>query len=184
MEQYQEIIDYVKQNQMRKVLFGGYSKEDVQIKMDMILAMLEKYEKEHKEKETAMLADFEQQLEAVKKEFENKKRITDILIIDLNKNISELTTQNQTMEQEQFKMREAYDALTAENETIVQEQYKMKEAYKAYCGEILKKYSESLDVLSGEFNKMLENVSVMQKSISEDSIFEGFERALEMMGEN
>ncbi len=184
MDKFQEMKEYLNQNQLRKVLFGGYSKEDVQMKFDIVQAMLDTYAKEQAEKEAAMLADFEKQIEQMQAEFELQKKASDALIIDLNKSLAQLEEQNQSIVKEQQEVREANDALTAENQSIVQEQYKMKEAYKAYCGEILKKYSESLNTLSGEFNRMLENVSVMQQSISEETILEGFDKAIEMLNDN
>lgn len=183
MDKLQEMKDYLNQDQLKRVLFGGYSKEDVQTKFEMVCAMLDTYAKEQDEKEANLLADFETQLKELREEFEVQKKASDALIVDLNKSLAEFEEQKQQFEQEHQKIRAANDALTAENELIVQEQYKMKEAYKAYCGGILKKYSESLDMLAGEFNKMLDNVSVMQKSISEETILEGFEKALEMLGD-
>jgi len=135
MDKLQEMKEYMQQNQLRKTMFGGYKKEDVQMKFDMLLAMLDNYVKEQAEKEEAKLAE----------------------------------------------MQRTIDALTAENEQMVQNQYRLKEAYKTYCSEFVKRYSESLDAISGEFNKMLDNVSTMQKSISEESIVEGLDKALEMM---
>lgn len=183
MDKFMEMKEYLNQNQLRKVIIGGYNKDDVQMKFDMVRAMLDAYAKEQAEKEASMLADFEKKLEDMKTDFELQKKASDALIIDLNKSLADLETQNEAIVKEQQQIREANDALTAENQMIVQDQYKIKEAYKAYCGEILKKYSESLNALSGEFNRMLENVSVMQKSISEDTILEGFEKALEMIGD-
>lgn len=184
MDKFQEMKEYLNQNQLRKVLFGGYSKEDVQTKFDMVQAMLDTYAKEQAKKEAKMLTDFEKQLEQMKAEFEIQKKASEALIIDLNKSLAKLEEQNQLIMKEQQKVREANDALTAENQSIVQEQYKMKEAYKAYCGEILKKYSVSLNTLSGEFNRLLENVAVMQQNISEEAILEGFDKALEMLGDS
>ena len=63
MDKFQEMKEYLNQNQLRKVLFGGYSKEDVQMKFDIVQAMLDTYAKEQAEKEAAMLADFEKQIE-------------------------------------------------------------------------------------------------------------------------
>lgn len=159
MDKVQEITEYVEQMRLKKVLFGGYDKNDVQMKFDMVLAMFQKYVKEQEEKEKALLSDFEKQMKELKDEFESKKKVSDILIVELNKSINSLTEENQSM---------------------VQEQQKMKETYKAYCGDILKQYSDSLRLLSGEFSRILENVSNMQKGINEESIFEGLERALEM----
>ena len=135
MDKLQEMKDYMQQNQMKKVMFGGYNKQDVHMKFDMLQAMLDNYVKEQAEKEEAKLAELQRTI----------------------------------------------DALTAGNEKMIQNQYRLKEAYKTYCSEFVKRYSESLDALSGEFNKMLDNVTTMQKSISEESIVEGLEKALEMM---
>lgn len=225
----QEIRDNINQVPLKKVWFGGYSKEDVQMKMDMVYAMFEKVMKEQAEKEAGMLAEFETQLQALREEFESTKRVSDILIGDLNRNINDLNVQNKMLEQEHVKLQDAYAALTierneikqeqvkaeeektvlieekgvlleekqkllqeqvqmkeandmlvAENEQKVKEQAQMKEAYKAYCGDLLKEYSDSLRALSGEFSRILENVSNMQKEIDEESVFEGLERAFEM----
>ena len=178
MDKLQEMKDYVKQTQLRKVFLGGYSKEDVHLKFDMLMAMIDNYVKNQTEKEAALQAEFETQLTEMQKDFENKKRVTELLIVDLNKSIAEITSQNQVMGEEQSKLREADDTLTAENE-----QYKVKEAYKRYCSQLIKQYSESIESLSGEFNKMLDNISNIQKNISEDSVIQGLDKALEMLGE-
>ena len=146
-------------------------------------AMIDNYVKNQTEKEAALQAEFETQLTEMQKDFENKKRVTELLIVDLNKSIAEITSQNQVMGEEQSKLREAVDTLTAENEQMVQEQYKVKEAYKRYCSQLIKQYSESIESLSGEFNKMLDNISNIQKNISEDSVIQGLDKALEMLGE-
>ena len=166
------------------MIIGGYSKEDVQTKLDMIYAMVENYAKEREEKEAAMLVEFEEKLTAMKAEFEDKKQASDVLIIELNKDIVALNEDKEAMEQEQDRIRKENDELTAENKVLVQEQYRLKETYKAYYGGILKKYSDSLTALSGEFEDMLKKVSNMQKSISEDSMIEGLDNALEVLGEN
>ncbi|MEE1086574.1 MAG: hypothetical protein U0L05_05350 [Schaedlerella sp.] len=182
MDKLQEMKEYMKPNQLKKVMFGGYNKEDVHMKFEMLAAMLDDYVKEQAEKEKVMLADFENKLQEMQQEFDNKKQVTDFLIIDLNKSISEITSQNKNMEVEHSALRRTIDALTAENEQMVQDQFKIKEAYKTYCSEIIKRYSESLDTLSEEFNKMLDNVSMVKKSISEESIVEGLGKAIEMLG--
>lgn len=181
MDKLQEMKDYMKQGQLKKTLFGGYNKEDVHMKFDMLSAMLDNYVKEQTEKEKAMLADFENKLQEMQQEFDNKKQVTDFLIIELNKNISEITSKNENLEEEHSALRKTVDSLTAENEKMVHEQFKIKEVYKTYCTEITKRYSESLNTLSQEFNKMLDNVSMVQKSISEESVVEGLEKALEVL---
>ena len=101
MDKFQEMKEYLNQNQLRKVLFGGYSKEDVQMKFDIVQAMLDTYAKEQAEKEAAMLADFEKQIEQMQAEFELQKKASDALIIDLNNSLAQLEEQNQSIVKEQ-----------------------------------------------------------------------------------
>jgi len=148
MERVQEITTYMEQMKLKKVWFGGYDKEDVQLKFDMLMAMFEKYAKEQEKREQNLVNDYKNKLDALEE-----------TVMELNKNIA---------------------LLTEENELSIKEQQKMKEAYKAYCSEIIKQYSESLRSLSGEFSKILENVSNMQKEIREETIIEGLDKALEI----
>ena len=71
-------------------------------------------------------------------------------------------------------------SLTEENEALVIKQHKMKEAYKEYCESILNQYSNSLCSLSNEFSRMMDNVSNMQKEIMNKDINEGLTNALVM----
>ncbi len=221
MDKLLEIKGLVNQVQLKKVWFGGYSKEDVQVKMDMMMEIIEKTIAEQNEKEAELLANFETEKEALREELESKKKVSDILVVDLNKSIDELTEVNRAMkvnqekteilnealktekytleqecsklkdaydeissirsnlEQEQMRLKQAYDALIEENQKMADDQVKMKNAYRTYCGQILKEYSESLRSLSGEFSRILENVSNMQKGIDEESVFAGLERSFE-----
>ena len=92
------------------------------MKLDMVYAMFEKVMREQAEKEADMLAEFETQLQVLREEFESTKRVSDILIGDLNRNINELNEQNKVLKQEQAQMKEANDMLVAENEQKVKEQ--------------------------------------------------------------
>lgn len=256
MDKLLEIKGYINQVQLKKVWFGGYSKEDVQVKMDMMMEIIEKTLKEQEEKEKDLLVNFEKEKEELRADLESKKKVSDILVVDLNKSIDELNELNRTLkldqeklqnanaelaiqnkklieendrlteeknhieqehlslkdknvllstekitlenecfklkdaynklfevknllEQDQLKMKMACDELLEENHQMAERQVKMKDAYRAYCGALLKEYSESLRSLSGEFSRILENVSNMQKEIDEESVFEGLERAIE-----
>ena len=166
MEKLQELKACKDKMKMRKVLFGGYDRQDVQDKIDVLYSLAEKNIKEQYEMEQALLAtveeqkrSFQEQTEALKKDFENQQKASEFLMIELNKNISELTE---------------------ENETLVLKQGKMREAYKEYCETILKQYSESLCALSGEFTKILDNVANLQKEIGSKDILREMDRALEM----
>ena len=53
----------------------------------------------------------------------------------------------------------------------------MRNSYKSCCENMLNEYKVSLKALSGEFSRILDNVSNIQKMIDEESIFEGLEHA-------
>lgn len=223
MDSLKELKDKMEQLPLKKVWFGGYSKEDVMLRLDMIYALFEKHMKDQAEREASMLAEFETQIQELKEEFESTKKVSNVLIDNLNHNINDLNAQNELMGQEQKKMQDAYDELVveknniekeqakikqerdvlqsehehlvkeqlyikeennmllAEKEQMVREQYDMREAYRGYCKGLLKEYSESLCALSGEFSRILENVSNMQKEIDEEKVFKGLEQAVEMV---
>ena len=118
-----ELTEYMEQIKIKKVWFGGYDKEDVHLKLAMFIAMFEKYAKEQKEKEQALIE---------------------------------------------------------QNEALIRERERIKEVYKAYCGELVKQYSDSLRSLSGEFSRILGDISDIQKEIKEETIFEGLDKLLEI----
>ena len=140
------------QVQLKKVLIGGYDKKDVQLKFDIFYEMVEIYLDEQKK-------EFEAKIDTLTRNFENKLKASDFLVVELNRNIS---------------------SLTEENEALVIKQHKMKEAYKEYCESILNQYSNSLCSLSNEFSRMMDNVSNMQKEIMNKDINEGLTNALVM----
>ena len=125
----QELREHMDQMKIKKTLFGGYNKEDVQLKFDMVYAMVEKAVKEQEKKEKALIADFE-------------KRLQD---------------------------------LAEEKAMIEKEQVEMKSAYKTYCENMLDEYKVALRALSGEFSKILDDVSKIQKELESDTIFESLE---------
>lgn len=131
MNKLQEMKEYMSQMKLKKVLLGGYSKEDVQLKIDMMYAMFEKAMKEQEAKEEELIAQFEERL--------NK--------------------------------------LVEEKMHLEEEQIEMRNSYKSCCENMLSEYKISLKTLSGEFSRILDNVSNIQKMIDEESIFEGLEHA-------
>lgn len=144
--------EFKDQVQLKKVLIGGYDKKDVQLKFDIFYEMVELYLEEQKQ-------EFEAKADALTRNFENKLKEVDFLVVELNRSIN---------------------SLTEENEALVIKQHKMKEAYKEYCETIMKQYSNSLCSLSNEFSRMMDNVSNMQKEIMSKDVSEGLTRALEM----
>lgn len=129
MSKLQELKEYMEQMKLKKVIFGGYSKEDVQLKMDMMYAMFEKAMNEQEAKQTQLTAQMEER-------------------------INNLIEEKVQMEEEHIEM---------------------KNSYKTYCENMLSEYKVSLRALSGEFSRILENVSNIQKMIEEDNIFEELE---------
>ena len=200
MDKLSEIKGYVAQMQVKKAWFGGYRKEDVQKKLDTMMELFEKTMEERDKKEAELRLKFEKEKQALVEDFESKKKVSDILVNDLSRNIDELNEENhslgqeclqlkdayndislikENLEKEQEKLKQAYDALMAESQQMAENQIKMKETYRLYCGEILREYSESLRSLSGEFSRILKNVSSMQKEIDEESLFDDLERVFE-----
>lgn len=131
MSKLQELKEYMSQMKLKKVLLGGYSKEDVQLKIDMMYAMFEKVMKDQEAKEAELIAQLEERL-------------------------NKLVEEKMQMEEEKIEMRNSY---------------------KSCCENMLNEYKVSLKTLSGEFSRILDNVSNIQKMIDEESIFEGLEHA-------
>lgn len=146
--------EFKDQVQLKKVMFGGYDKKDVQLKFDIFYEMVERYLSEQKK-------EFDAKVAALTAEFEKKQQAAEEAMSELHQNIS---------------------SLTEENEAMVIKQHKMKEAYKEYCESILNQYSSSLCSLSNEFTRIMDNVSNMQKEIMSKDINEGLNQALEMKG--
>lgn len=131
MSKLKELKEYMSQMKLKKVLLGGYSKEDVQLKIDMMYAMFEKVMKDQEAKEAELIAQLEERL-------------------------NKLVEEKMQMEEEKIEMRNSY---------------------KSCCENMLNEYKVSLKALSGEFSRILDNVSNIQKMIDEESIFEGLEHA-------
>ena len=146
--------EFKEQVQLKKVMFGGYDKKDVQLKFDIFYEMVERYMDEQKK-------EFEARIEALTSDFEKKQQAAEFVVRELNQSVN---------------------SLTEENEALVVKQHQMKEVYKEYCENILNQYSTSLCSLSNEFSRIMDNVSNMQKEIMSKDINEGLNHALEMKG--
>lgn len=129
MDKLKELKEYIEQMKIKKSLFGGYNKEDVQLKFDVVYAMFEKVVNEQEKKERVLIADFEKRLQE----------------------------------------------LTEEKVLLEKEQVEMKTAYKTYCENMLDEYKGALRALSGEFSRILDDVSNIQKELEEDTIFTSLE---------
>lgn len=98
-EKFQEIIDYVGDVKIKKVLFGGYDKSDVTVKMNELMVKFEEYTKEQQEKQKAQLEEYEVKIQTSK-----------ILINELNKKLSALMLEQKNIEREKEKIQGAYKA--------------------------------------------------------------------------
>lgn len=98
-EKFQEIIDFVNEVKIKKVIFGGYDKNDVTVKMNELMVKFEEYTKQENEKHKAQL-----------EECEVKVQTSKILINELNKKLSALMLEQKNIEREKEKMQGAYKA--------------------------------------------------------------------------
>lgn len=150
----EDLREFKDQVQLKKVVFGGYDKKDVQLKFDVFYEMVERYMDKQKK-------EFDAKIASLTSEFEQKQKAAEILMAEMNENIN---------------------SLTEENEAMVMKQHKMKEAYKEYCETLLQQYSGSLCSLSNEFTRLMGSVETLQKEIMSKDINEGLNRMLEMKG--
>lgn len=147
MDKLREVTEYMNQMKIKKALFGGYDKNDVNQKMDTMIELFMECVKKNEAEETAIIKDCEKRMSAQAEK-----------ISDLTRQIAELT------EEQERTLKEA----AAEKE-------KMKAVYKERCSSILTEYSDSIRSLSVEFTHVLENVAKLQKELKENAIFEQIE---------
>lgn len=147
MDKLREVTEYMNQMKIKKTLLGGYDKNDVSQKMDTMVELFMKCVEKYEAEETSIIQDYEKRMSAQAEK-----------IADLNRQIAELT------EEQERTVKEA----AAEKE-------KMKAVYKERCSSILTEYSDSIRSLSVEFTHVLENVAKLQKGLKENAIFEQIE---------
>ena len=155
MEKLQEISNYVGNMKIKKTFFGGYDRDDVIGKMQEIVNMFQDYVMEEKEKQKKVIEDYEFRVQT-----------SQLLIVELNKKISNLSTEQQNAELEKEQM---------------------KSAYKEYCSNILQQYSDSLKTLSAEFTQIMENITMLQQNLIEGDFLDAIEvkgEALEVTNED
>lgn len=147
MEKIQEITNYVGNMKIKKTLFGGYDREDVIIKMQEIVNMFQSYVNEEQEKQKEIIADYELRIQT-----------SQLLVVELNKKIANLS---------------------AEQKHAESEKEEMKNAYKEYCSNLLQQYSESLKTLSSEFTQIMDNITKLQQNLLEGDILDAIEVKIE-----
>lgn len=97
MDHLQEINNYISNMKIKKTLFGGYDREDVYVKLGVIVEMFQKCMSEYEEKEKALIEDYERRMST-----------SDLLIGELNRKITSLSADQRDAEQEKAKLKEAY----------------------------------------------------------------------------
>ena len=165
MNSLEKIRSYINNTQIRKVLWGGYDREDVYMKMNELVDVFREYVKEEIENQELERRKAEMQLQQKKvelEEYERKLRDSQSVVVELHKKLDNLTS------------------VQIETE---KEMYEMKDAYKKYCTNILEQYSGSLKTLSAEFSKILDNISMLQQNIVEMDDIENIEMPKELLGE-
>lgn len=97
MGKIKEISNYVDEMRIKKVLFGGYDKTDVEMKIGELQVIFEKCMAEEKEAHNAKLA-----------ECESKLQTSQMMFNEMNKKLCKLMEEQREMEKEKEKMRGAY----------------------------------------------------------------------------
>lgn len=149
MESLERIKSYINEMNIKKTIIGGYDCEDVYNKMNGLMDVLREYIKEEMEENELQRKKAEMQLMQRNEEVdEYKKKLTDLqsTVVELQKKL---------------------DTHTNEQSEAEKEMEEMKDIYKKCCSDILEQYSGSLQTLSAEFSKILENISMLQQNIVE-----------------
>lgn len=97
MEKIQEISKYVSNMSIRKTLFGGYDKNDVNAKMNELVDMFKKCLEEEK-------AFQQEQVET----YEKRIQTSQLMLNEMNKKLASLLEEQKNSEEEKEKMKGAY----------------------------------------------------------------------------
>lgn len=149
MESLERIRSYINNIKIKKVLWGGYDREDVYMKMNELVDVFKDYVKEELTEQEAQRAQLRHELKLQKEqaeEYKVKLQESQAIVVELHTKLNQLTAEQ----------------IETENEMAM-----MKNTYKKHCSDILEQYSGSLRTLSTEFTKILENISMLQQNIVE-----------------
>lgn len=97
MDRLQEINEYINDMKIKKAFFGGYDKEDVYKKIDVIVDLFRKFTEEQQEKQKELIEGYEKRLQA-----------SDMLNMELNKKLGSLAAEQKNVIEEKEKMKEVY----------------------------------------------------------------------------
>ena len=82
---------------MKKVIFGGYDKNDVNTKLNELVELFQQYVQEEQDRQKAQVEEYEVKIQTSK-----------ILITELNKKLSALMLEQKNIERKKEKMQDAY----------------------------------------------------------------------------
>ena len=97
MEKMQEITEFAENIKLKKVIFGGYDKNDVNTKLNELVELFQQYVQEEQDRQKAQVEEYEVKIQTSK-----------ILITELNKKLSALMLEQKNIERKKEKMQDAY----------------------------------------------------------------------------
>lgn len=97
MDKLQEVNDYIEKMKMKKVIFGGYDKDDVYMKINNIIDLFQKCVDKYEEEEKAIIRDYE-----------NRMKEQDALISELNRKLEMAEKEQKKTFAEKEKIKSAY----------------------------------------------------------------------------
>ena len=97
MEKMQEITEFAENIKLKKVIFGGYDKNDVNTKLNELVELFQQYVQEEQDRQKAKVEEYEVKIQTSK-----------ILITELNKKLSALMLEQKNIERKKEKMQDAY----------------------------------------------------------------------------
>lgn len=97
MDKLREVNEYIDQMKLKKVIFGGYDRDDVYIKMNNIIDLFQKCVDEYEEEEKKLIQDYEKRMQE-----------KDNMISELNKKMENLENEQKKTVVEKEKIKAAY----------------------------------------------------------------------------
>ena len=97
MDKLQEVNDYIEKMKMKKVIFGGYDKDDVYIKINNIIDLFQKCVDKYEEEEKAIIRDYE-----------SRMKEQDALISELKRKLETAEKEQKKTFAEKEKIKSAY----------------------------------------------------------------------------
>ncbi len=97
MDKLQEVNDYIEKMKMKKVIFGGYDKDDVYIKINNIIDLFQKCVDKYEEEEKSIIRDYE-----------SRMKEQDALISELKRKLETAEKEQKKTFAEKEKIKSAY----------------------------------------------------------------------------